>query len=52
MKWTSRLSRSSLATTIGALCRLASLMPRPLRPSIERVAPLAGLDLAKSFRAA
>ena len=41
MKWTSRLSRSSLATMIGALCLLGAAERRgELRPPVERVAPL------------
>ena len=49
MKWTSRLSLSSLATMIGALCCLALERLGELRPTVECVAPLAGLDLAEGF---
>ena len=50
MKWTSRDSRSSLATMIGAL-QLPGCGQRrgKLRPPVERVSPLARLDLGEGL---
>ena len=46
MKWTSRLSRSSLATATGHLALLGLCQRgRELRAAVERVGTFAGLDL-------